>query len=73
MRGRAARGRATVEPWHPVSAGVGEREVGGRWQLRGAVLHVWSHDGRASTQLGGMPAATLAKLLLKEIANRLEG
>lgn len=60
---------STPSPWSEISAVVGDREISGDWSTSHRMVYVRSAMGSAATQLGGTPAATLAKMLLREIAN----
>jgi hypothetical protein len=55
-------------PWWEISAVVGDREISGYWSTSRRMVYVRSAAGSAATQQGGMPAKTLAAMLLREIA-----
>lgn len=69
---RLARGRAALAP-RAVSIEHEGRPVLGWYLVEGrvgldAIITVWTASGRKSTQVGGSPPSSLARMLLRELA-----
>jgi hypothetical protein len=54
-------------PTSPIQIAFGGKIYSGRYAIEGSTIILFYGTRKASTQLGGSPAISLAKILLREI------
>jgi hypothetical protein len=59
--------------WRTIEIRIGGRVVRGSWGHDGSMVQVRTPYGHKTTQIGGSPPITLARIMLRELAERREG